>query len=441
MKKRMGTLLLLLCLAALPSLTYSSSAFAGGQYYLMWQMPATGVSYPIYVYSKKVQVGYLYSTSQQAIVGPYVPTATNGAYNLYYQAAGKWHGCAITLKNGGINSAKTTCPGTVINKPLPTGNVYTVGPGANAWPSSAAPPVKPVQTNYSARTITFFNNTEYDSITIGESCTASVNPNNPKCTNTQNLFQIKQGENQVFTVDDSSQEGSNFPAGLISVSFYLSAYTDASGELITTGGYGAGETPYATKIEGTIKPVITSAGFPVPQGASNFDVSLVDGYNISVETYPAQPAFCTYTVPPNGSTVLGAGSYGPKSPLSTFPVASTTSLSALCSQSSQLPAGYTGKDTAWALSLMDQNDFMGCMSPCTYATANTEADENLFCCTGPYGAGPAQCDQPSGDEGANTSTYVTNLLKTSKNMYRYAYDDAVGDFACPAETNFVVVFQ
>jgi hypothetical protein len=444
MKKSLRTLLFLLCLAALPSLSCSNSAFAASQYYLMWQMPASKISWPIYVYSKGVQVDYLYSQSQQAVISSYDPTATNGTYRLFYETNDSWYSCTVALLYGALDTTNTTCPGAVINKPVTTGNVYTLAMGATAWSASKAPPGgQPEKTNYGERKITFINNTDYDLIQIGEACTTSKNPNNPKCTNTENLFQIKKGESQEFLVDDAAEEGSNFPAGLTSVSFYLSAKQNAGGKLISTGGYGAGEIPYATKVELTSLPVTTSAGYPVPKGATNFDVSLVDGYNIGAIAYPASPTFCTYTVPPNGSNVLGAGTYGPppRNSLASFPVQSSTSLPDLCSDSSQLPVPYTGKDTAWSLSLMDGNAFMGCRSPCSYAKANSEADENLFCCAGEYGGSPKACDQPKGDEGANTSTYVAELKTTSKNMYRYAYDDAVGDFACPAETNFVVVFQ
>ncbi|MCC9623124.1 hypothetical protein LPB41_15640 [Thalassospira sp. MA62] len=51
------------------------------------------------------------------------------------------------------------------------------------------------------------------------------------------------------------------------------------------------------------------------------------------------------------------------------------------------------------------------------------------------------CDQAEGTVGANNSTYVTNLAHpASTHVYRFAYDDAIGDFACPAQTDFTIVF-
>jgi hypothetical protein len=86
------------------------------------------------------------------------------------------------------------------------------------------------------------------------------------------------------------------------------------------------------------------------------------------------------------------------------------------------------------LDTKDKNAFEGCMSPCTYATANNSPEADAFCCTGAYNS-PTACTAPL------QSSYVTNLKPpVSNHMYRFAYDDAIGDFACPAETNIVVEF-
>ncbi|MDR3554949.1 MAG: thaumatin family protein [Syntrophobacteraceae bacterium] len=446
MKSGSRTLFSMLCITALAVLFCSHAAFAKSrlkgsvQNYLMWQMPGSNVPFPVYVYSGKVQVDYLYSSSQQAIIGPYNVDKTSGTYSLFYESDDGWHGCSVALLAGNIDISNTNCQGAVINRPVTNSNVYTLALAAKAWPLSAPPRGTPEKTDYGKRKITFVNKTPYSMIQIGEACTQVVNPNNPKCTNTQNLFQIKKGGSAFLMVDDATQEGSNFPAGLISASFYLSAYKNSAGQIISTGGYGPGQKPYATKIELTALPVTTSGGYQAPTGATNCDVSLVDGYNMGVTVYPQTGTYCTYTVPPESSNILGAGSYGPATSLFGFPVTAATSLPQLCQASSQLPAQYTGKDTKWSLSLMNGKNFLGCYSPCTYAGAKEEAGKDLFCCTGSY-ITPATCDQKPGQEGANTSTYVSKLQNTSKNMYRFAYDDAIGDFACPAETNLVVIFQ
>lgn len=401
-----------------------SPAIAGSANFLMWQMPSTGISFPIYVYQDGKQVDYLYGTTQQAFLGAYDPSSTTATYTLYYQQSGSWFSCVTAISKGVIDTTHTTCPGTVINAPVPTSNVYTIGPGASAWPAAAAAPTNPVETDYSARTITLYNNTSYSMIQIGELCTTSANPGNSLCTNNQNLYQIAQGESATFTVGE---------AGLISYGFIMTAYTDAEGNTVSTGGYGAGEQPYATKVEFTTLPVDTSGGYPVPQGSTNVDVSAVDGYNVAVTVYPSGGAYCTYTVPPENSNVLGADLYG-----GALPLGNLLADAATCAASSQLPSG--GSGTAWTLSVTSGSDFLGCMSPCTYATQNGSADQALYCCTGNYGTA-STCDQPAGTAGANTSTYVSNLVPpTSVNVYRYAYDDAIGDHACPAQTNFIVRF-
>ena len=439
MKTYFKNVLSVFCLLVSASLLIASPSFAGTpENYLMWQMPASGVSFPIYVYSNGAQVGYLYGTTQQAFAGAYDPQSTTASYQLYYQNGGVWYSCSIALANGSLNSSATTCPGAVINSPVNTSNVYTIALGATAWPSAATSPVNPVNTDYGKRRITFINDTKYSMIQIGEHCTVSVNPNNPNCVNKENLFQIQKGKSKILTIDNAKKEGANFPAGLNSAAFTVTAYKNKAGKIVKTGGYGAGENPYATKIESTSLPVNTSNGIQTPTGATNFDVSAVDGYNFNVIAYPESPTYCTYTVPPENSNVLGAGLYSKDKPLAQL----TGLLASLCKNSSQLPTT-TGAD-AWNLTVSNGGEFQGCMSPCTYATKNSGVGSptaNQFCCAGSFGGSPEACDQPAGTLGANNSTYVTNLQPpVSTHVYRFAYDDAIGDFACPAETNFVIKF-
>ncbi|MDE2429116.1 MAG: hypothetical protein KGM99_10330, partial [Burkholderiales bacterium] len=247
--------------------------------------------------------------------------------------------------------------------------------------------------------------------------------------------------------------------GLNSAAFYLSSYCTASSvkacgtaptiaqcsntpapppNWVCTGGYFPGQTPYATKIEPTILAVTNS----IPNGASNVDVSAVDGYSVGVKFYPASPAYCTYTVPPENSNVLGAGLYSAARPFAQVAPNSATALQTMCKASSQLPANYSGGATAWNLAVTSPDGkFAGCMSPCTYATANSPADAPQFCCTGNYNT-PGTCDVAAGSVGANTSTYNTKIQSSTQfqNVYGFAYGDAGSDYACPPETNFVVEF-
>lgn len=423
-----------LCIAIITSLLFASPVLASTtQNYLMWQMPTKPVAFPVYIYSNGTQVDYLYGPTQQAFVGPY-SSQTKGTYQLYYQGDGTWHSCTLTLAQGVIDSINTTCPGAVVNKPVSiklddrtvTSNVYTVALGAIEWPGKSAPK-DPQQTKYDDRTITFMNDTQYPTLQVGEVCTVSKNPSNSDCVNTQNLLQIKKGSEKVFTIGEK---------GLDSYAFTITAYETATGSWVKTGGYGIGERPYATKVEGTTKKVITKNGVEIPKGATNIDVSAVDGYNMGVQVYPMPGQYCTYTVPPENSNLLGADYYSQTQPLAKL----EGNLSQICQNSSQLPSGQSG--TAWNLSLKSlDGKFQGCMNPCTYAKKNSSPQANLFCCTGQYQGGPETCDQPAGKLGANNSTYVTNLKPpVSTNIYRFAYDDAIGDHACPADTNFIVKF-
>ena len=414
--------------------TEAATPAAAPTQFPMWQLPTTGVNFPVYAYRDKKQTHYLYGTTQQAFLGGYDAT-TAGTWSLYYRKGRKWYGCKLVLSAGAIDS-KTTCPGAVLNPPATSSNVYTVAFGASAWPASAKPPVAPVDTDYGKRSIAFVNNTQYASIRIGMLCTVSANPSNPACVNKSDLLEVKKGQRMVFQVDDKTAEGKAYPAGLVSYAFVMTAYQNAGGEWVSSGGYGENQ-PYATKIELSSLPVRTNAsGQQFPTGATNIDVSAVDGYNVGVKAYPSTPSYCTYTVPPESSNALGAGLYDESAPLATISATAAT-----CRASSQLPT--RARRGAWNLLVVDSDgDFQGCKSPCTYASAKFGSQTTQaarYCCTGTFGT-PASCDQPAGKPGANTSTYVQNLGSMTKNVYRFAYDDAIGDFACPAQTNFVVEF-
>lgn len=431
--------------------------------YLMWQLPGgSSISLPVYVYQGGKQVAYIPSDSLQIFAGKYTAGKTNATYQLYYQdSSAAWHGCSLVIKKGSVVGAKS-CPGAVINPPVTqngaTSNVYTAVFGATSWPALNNAPASPTALTYSHRTITFKNNTNYQMIQIGESCSTSNGKNKaPSCQNTPIVATINKGKSFVVTVGHD---------GLDSAAFYVSSYCTASSvsgcgtpptvancstqtptppkNWVCTGGYFPGQRPYATKIEPTILTVTNG----VPAGASNVDVSAVDGYSLGVRLYPSPAAYCTYTVPPENSNVLGAGYYGTKNPLAKVQPKKADSLSKLCADSSQLPSGYKGTDKAWDLSMVSAGGkFEGCMSPCTYAKANengssiTKDTVDQFCCIGSYG-NPSSCDAGKGKVGANTSTYNTNILNSAmfKNVYGFAYGDAGSDYACPPDTNFVVEF-
>ncbi len=438
------------------------SLSASSDNYLMWQLPGKGISLPVYIYQNNKQIDFIPSISLQYFAGKFTPNVTSASYQLYYQQNNKWFGCTVAIKVGKIDNKNTTCSGATITNPIKqngaTSNVYTLGFGAKPWPViPAAPTPQPAKTDYSNRTIAFENNTDFQMIQIGESCdTGNASNAPPSCQNSPIIASIEKGKSHTISV------GAN---GLNSAAFYLSSYCNASSvakcgtaptasqcastptptppaHWVCTGGYFAGQTPYATKIEPTILTVKNG----IPSGASNVDVSAVDGFSIGVKLYPASNEYCTYTVPPENSNVLGAGEYFAKSPLAQVKPQSSSSLEQLCKSSSQLPKGHAG--TAWDLTKYDTaGDFQGCMSPCAYATANvnnsgiTSDTVNKFCCIGSYNT-PATCDMPTGVVGANNSTYNTNIQGSAsfQNVYGFAYGDAGSDYACPPETNFIVEF-
>lgn len=444
-----------LCLAIAISLFFVCASFAESPTlnYLIWQIPATnasGVIFPAYVYSNNAQVGYIPSSTTQVFVGEYQSGVTNASYTLYYQGKSNWHSCAIALLNGNIDQSTTTCPGAALNSPAKAGsNIWTLAVGANkgnGWPAAKTDPINPTPTDYSNRMITFVNNTEYAAIQIGEGyCDAW--PASGVCkTKDQhaivNFQQIQQEQSYTLNTDESGLSFATFYVTGYCTSDLADCYTSPGvknkSNWILTGGYGVGGNPYATKIEVTMMPVEDG----IPEGASNVDISAVDGYNFGAILYPALPAYCTYTLPPENSNISEADYYSKQKTLADLvPTDGIASLESLCKNSSQLPANHTG--TPWNLVKLDSNkNFIGCLSPCVYATANKLSNQDIakFCCTGKYDE-PELCDVASGQVGANTSTYAENIgLPVFKNVYSFVFSASLNDFSCPAETNFVVSF-
>lgn len=433
--------------------------------YLMLNFPTT-VTFPVYIYQQQAtgvlnQITYLAGSSQNLFLSAYDPTSTSGNYVFYYADSASKSGyvyCTLSLSNGQIASSTNQCPGITSNSitqfPVVSANggaefiqpnAYALNVGQGTWADAPTAPPSPQATDYNQpRTFTFVNNTQYKAIRIGMACTTANNSHNPNCQNVSDLFAsefpngLPQGQPAVFTIDNKTAEKGNYPAGLDSAAFYVSAFQNSNGAWVNTGGYEANpesKHPYATKMELTwqgIKADPNKGPLKWVQN-TNLDVSAVDGYNFGVILYPAFPSYCLSTIGGESTNAMGVNIYSQQNPIAQLLPQNNESLSALCSSSSQLPTN--GSGTAWNLSLLSSNgDFKGCYNPCSYAVANglPQTTIDQYCCTG-SDATWQSCKV------AGTSSYVTNMNPPiSTGIYRFAYDDATGDFGCPGMTNYVV---
>lgn len=412
--------------------------------YLMLRLPATPIAYPVYVYqapltapTNQTQIDYITTPSQQVFLGRYDST-NNNVYYLYYQQAGKWYNCQFTFSNMQLSNV-AGCTGVVINQPpsgtgivnnksqTVTSNGWPLTMGAYAWAPNNIAPTNPVPTNFSAqRTITFINKTQYPAIQIGMACTVAKNPSNPTCQNTNALFGtsgITQGNAKAVNIPQQ---------GLISSAFYVSAYESTTdGPWQQTGGYYAGQQPYATKFE----PTWQNAGAPDPITQvpsvipTNIDMSAVDGFNFGAILYPTTPTYCTFTIG-EGSNIMGVGYYSQSNPLAQLVPTPALPLTQLCTNSTT---------NGWDLSAYAASEnSTGCQSPCSYAKLNLSSDVDTvdrYCCKGKYGAQALDCYGPGL---GSSSNYVTQLTENATHVYTFAYGDADGDYGCPGMSNFVV---
>lgn len=409
--------------------------------YLQITPPALVVSYPIYILHNGTYT-YMPQPSSQVFLGTgnkAYPADTSGLYTLYYETSpgsGSWRSCTITLTAGGEVGSPTTCPGVVLNQPsASTSNVFTLAIGATAFSGTSTPSPLPTPPNYGSRTLTFVNNSS-NPIYIEGSCQSLAS-----CANGyQETINSGGGTATVNISTNSLISGAFFVVAKCTTALASCGTPPTGANWVPIGGHtnqvaDNSDHPYAIKIEPTFQSVTNN----IPAGATNIDVSAVDGFNIHVKLHPDTGRVCTFTVPPQNSGVEGAKFSGPSpsTPLAEIPT--SVNLENICDASSQLPSGNTGQK--WDLRVPATGNFRGCMSPCTFATKNFGTNDERtqrFCCTGSFDTSET-CNQSSGTAiGANTSTYTENVFNNFQNVYPFAFGDAGSDYSCPADASFTV---
>lgn len=252
-----------------PSVNPPSPPNTSGADYIMWSLPASVISYPVYVYeadypvvhhSSLVQVGYVSSSAAQSFLGSYPSGVKGKIFSLYYATGGgSYATCNVVFNNDAdatLNTSATTCPGAVINPPkASSSNVYTLALGATAFPSTGTPTL-PTIPQYANRGIVFKNSTLYFKIRVQGTC-ADL----PACSSGYSGLLWNGAGSSTTTQTASISVGNN---ALTSAAFYVTAFctgandtqcpNDLSGaNWVVTGGYNADNAgyAYATKIEFT----------------------------------------------------------------------------------------------------------------------------------------------------------------------------------------------
>ncbi len=413
--------------------------------------PVPAVNYPVYVYQAQAgqftQIAISNATAQVPILGEYVSGQTNAAYYLYYSMGGnQWAACRIVLSSGSVNNQQTTCPGVVINPPPKkdgnSSNIWSIAfqtpwPTPN-WVNAPMSPTTPPNPNNpyakpqpGLRTITFYNNTPYSSITIGETCTPPTQPAKSSYVvcQTGTVATIAKKASQTFKIDNK---------GLSSARFYVTEYVSASGATVKTGDELTAY-PYATLAEFTWNSIDSLS-------QTNLDTSAVDGFNFGIKIYPTPSGYCTYTI----GEIVGvseAGLYNAQSPMASLTPAPGNSLQDLCQAASQSNLTVDGFTFNLNLPITSgKGDFKGCYSPKTLTyKMNVEGNlgpngvdiANKYGCAGSYNTATT-CDAVN--PGASNSNYVNVLTHNTKHVYTFPYSDSGADMSCPVLTNFTVEF-
>ena len=495
----------------LASIFFASTAFADAtvKYYEITFAPYSaatpGIQFPVFVYQQASnggwkQIGYVADETKNIFVGPVAITSNNpptetfkvvtAQLNSTANAVQTWtSGCQFSVQGNTITT--NTCV-TSAGAPIVTltttdsqsgANFYTLGFGSNEPLPAITPNDYPTAYHLplyvNPRTVTIYNNTSYPVIQVSYASGPGVIPA------AQPL--ILQGQSLPFSFPAQTAAGS---LAWI-VTGYGTTATCQPGDTscwVTLGGYSSGGITglgaYATKIEGSYPGAAINNYGVLSMSNANIDLSAVDGFTFKTILTPNAPAYCTKNPPSQWSqpnSVPFVGDFSPQNFMAVLPQIDNgaypsqqdlcTSLSGMALSGKQStytpnsnPSGLSGIN---GLAVSDTNgSFLGCMSPCAYATLmvannntnfiNTFSTDNgknngkdivdNFCCPASAGFTKKSCDAAGY---INTSSYVKTLDGVNadgastnpanakfKNTYSYTYDDPNANMGCPGDTSY-----
>lgn len=329
---------------------------------------------------------------------------TDGAAQ-YFQVwqqngANCWQSCVLAIDaQGNLDTANTTCAGTVYVAPVGSDGVpsFTFGAAmfANATCVAAGPTVSQTNT-VPARSLTFVNGSSAAALCLQTDSSFE----HPDCSGAQSL---DSSSGQTYTITDLVN-GSN--SGVAQVSGYK---TDAGGAWTDTGrGVSANAQVYATNLEWTAWPQHTQH----TMGPTTIDISLVNGFNVGASLAPDQDCVCSVADTEGGVPYFVL--YKANTPMGQFPN-NGIALSGVCPSGSEAP--------------LSQDPKQGCYSSCSQARYNGDADQDQLCCDGSYNTAATCTDPPN-------QAYVQSVDANSTRVYSWAFNDWRGTFTCQPNTSF-----
>lgn len=340
---------------------------------------------------------------------------TDGAeqYFQFWQKSGDcWQSCILALNSdGSLNTAATTCQGTVYTAPT-----STPPSGATGVPSftmgaamfhGATCQTEPPSKNNTAGTGPRDTNTLPDrTLTFRNESTAQT-----ICLQTDSTFEHTDcvGAEQVTASQPYVIESATLQNGYNSGVAQVMAYQNEGPEWTYTGrGLSQSAQVYATNLEWTVWPQHNKH----TMGPSTVDISLVNGFNVGA-TLTVNTDTVVYIADTEGGVpyfVL----YPANSTIASFPTISGT-LESLCPPANQAP--------------ISGPDKLGCYSPCSYARYYQTGNVDAMCCEGDNNT-PATCTAPPGQP------YVQNVNGSSTRVYSWAFNDWRGTFTCEPTASF-----
>ena len=308
-------------------------------------------------------------------------------FEFWQEVSGGWQSCTlgITPEGGVDDTVPNACVGVnaVLDDKPNSVPAFTMGAAMfHGMTIQATAPVHSEVNTLPDAQVTIINNTSAQTLCLHEN-----DFNDTDCTNGGHALQ--QGSSLVYD-KKSLENGANSDAAQV-----VAYKWDQQSAWAGTGKDGQ---VYATKPEWTIFPQHTQHTV----GASTFDISLVDGFNVGVTLTPDRDIVCAiayYEGGPNHFVL-----YKANEPMADFPVSKYNTLDRICPPEHQVPGG------------------LGCYSACAYANL-TGTNIDQMCCIGAYNTA-ATCTEPP------KTDYVKDVEADSTGVYSYGYSDYRGTFTC-----------
>ncbi len=360
----------------------------------------------------------------------------------------QWGSCVLSMNaDGSLNHSLTTCQGAVVTSNS-TSTVSALSFMAGNFTVTMQTPPGNIndllQNPIPARSITFVNDSAYSELCL--SLNSKFMTKGQSCSDIDGIVLTKKKPYTLIVSGKGADADKG--GGSMSGAAFVVGFKD-NGVWQDTGRYKNTGLVYATAMEWSMLPAapVKSVATGMTDhsiGVTTIDISAVNGYNLGASLKPDEGTVCsTASRDSKGNAEPAQFSYYGTT-FSKLP-AQGVDLQGLCPSTAPFP----GINTTQVVT-NSQNETVGCLSPCKYATYLNSIGKlpsyvNLpaVCCDGNYDNSQL-CTATKlhwGSDKVNIAheglPYVANLAApNTQQVYRWQFDDYKGTFSCDPKASF-----